>query len=400
MKRGEIHMDENNVNGFDNMDDEEGTTVLASPGVSAYGGAQGAAPTNMTTPDQGGNQFGQQMGNQMNDQFGSQMNGQFGQQMGNQMNDQFGGQANNQYDQQYGSQANGQYDQQYGGQVNGQYDQQQYGGQMNGQYGQQQYGGQMNGQYGQQQYGGQMNGQYGQQQYGGQMNGQYGQPYGAQMGGNGNPFGKPANKFSFSLDEFKNVKSFNDFIKNTKLMIISGAALALIIIFIVIIIVAASGGRGAGSVDTIGDQLAKAVQTGNENRVYKLTNKKALNAVTKDVGETKKETLEDISEVLEDYTDDIEDEVGKIKKIEVKDVKKNYEGKSDIKDIEKKYKRNYDLQLDISGYVSAKADITIEGKDGTADGTIYYYAVKIGNKWYLDHENGFSVSVDSGDWDY
>ena len=361
MKRGEIHMDENNVNGFDNMDDEEGTTVLASPGVSAYGGAQGAAPTNMTTPDQGGNQFGQQMGNQMNDQFGSQMNGQFGQQMGNQMNDQFGGQANNQYDQQYGSQANGQYDQQYGGQVNGQYDQQQYGGQMNG---------------------------------------QYGQPYGAQMGGNGNPFGKPANKFSFSLDEFKNVKSFNDFIKNTKLMIISGAALALIIIFIVIIIVAASGGRGAGSVDTIGDQLAKAVQTGNENRVYKLTNKKALNAVTKDVGETKKETLEDISEVLEDYTDDIEDEVGKIKKIEVKDVKKNYEGKSDIKDIEKKYKRNYDLQLDISGYVSAKADITIEGKDGTADGTIYYYAVKIGNKWYLDHENGFSVSVDSGDWDY
>lgn len=305
-------MDENNVNGFDNMDDEEGTTVLTSPGVSAYGGAQGTPPTNMTTPDQ-----------------------------------------------------------------------------MNGQYGGQQYGDQSIGQYGGQQYGDQSNGQYGAQQYGDQMNGQYGgQQYGNQMGNN--PFAQPAKKQGFNI---------NDLFQNTKLMIISGAALAAIIIIIVVIAVVA-GGRGAGSVDTIGDQLAKAVQTGNENRVYKLTNKKALNAVTKDVGETKKETLEDISEVLEDYTDDIEDEVGKIKKIEVKDVKKNYEGKSDIKDIEKKYKRNHDLQLDISGYVSAKADITIEGKDGTADGTIYYYAVKIGNKWYLDHEKGFSVSVDSGDWNY
>ena len=36
----------------------------------------------------------------------------------------------------------------------------------------------------------------------------------------------------------------------------------------------------------------------------------------------------------------------------------------------------------------------------TGDGSIYYYAVKIGNKWYLDHEKGFSVGVESGDWNY
>ena len=38
-------MDENNTNGFGNTDDEyedEGTTVLTTPGVSAFANAQGA----------------------------------------------------------------------------------------------------------------------------------------------------------------------------------------------------------------------------------------------------------------------------------------------------------------------------------------------------------------------
>ena len=98
-------MDENNVNGFDNMDDEEGTTVLTSPGVSAFGGAQGTPPTNMTTPDQNANQAA------------DQMNGQYGAQ-------QYGDQTNGQYGQQYGDQANGQYGQQNDGQMNGQYGEQ------------------------------------------------------------------------------------------------------------------------------------------------------------------------------------------------------------------------------------------------------------------------------------
>ena len=329
-------MDENNVNGFDNMDDEEGTTVLTSPGVSAFGGAQGTPPTNMTTPDQNANQAA------------DQMNGQYGAQ-------------------------------QYGDQMNGQYGQQ-YGDQMNNQYGQQQYGGQMNGQYGQQQYGGQMNGQYGQQQYGGQM-------------GN-NPFGKPAKKFSFGLDEFKNVKSFNDFIKNTKLMIMSGAALALIIILIVVIIVAASGGRGAGSVDQVGEKIAKAVQTENPNSIYKLINGKMAKALIEDVGETKKEAIEDLKDDMDDEIDDLEDEVGKVKKIEVKDVDKNYASKSDIKDLKKEFKKELDVDLDISGCAYARADITVEGEDGTADGTLSYTVLKIGSKWYITDDYSISLNID------
>ena len=377
-------MDENNVNGFDNMDDEEGTTVLTSPGVSAFGGAQGTPPTNMTTPDQNANQAADQMNGQYGaQQYGDQTNGQYGQQ--------YGDQANGQYGQQYGGQMNGQYGQQYGNQMNNQYGQQ-YGDQMNNQYGQQQYGGQMNGQYGQQQYGGQMNGQYGQQQYGGQMNGQYGgQQYGGQMGNN--PFGKPAKKFSFGLDEFKNVKSFNDFIKNTKLMIMSGAALALIVILMVVIIVAA-GGRGAGSIDKVGDKLAKAVRTENENTVYKLMNSKMFKAATEDVGETKKEALDDIKDLLEDDVDDLEDEVGKVKKIEVKDVDKDYASKSDIKDLKKEFKKEFDVDLDISGYAYAKADIIVEGEDGTVDGTLSYTAVKIGSKWYLAGDYSIYLNID------
>ena len=312
-------MDENNVNGFDNMDDEEGTTVLTSPGVSAYGGAQGTPPTNMTTPDQS----------------------------------------------------------------NGQYGGQQYGDQSNGQYGAQQYGDQMNGQYGGQQYGGQMNGQYGAQQYGGQMNGQYGgQQYGDQMGNN--PFAQPAKKQGFNI---------NDLFKNTKLMIISGAALAAIIIIIVVIAVVA-GGRGAGSIDKVGDKLAKAIRTENEKTVYKLMNGKMVKAATEDVGETKKEALEDIKDLLEDDLDDLEDEVGKVKKIEVKDVDKDYASKSDIKDTKKEFKKEFDVDLDISGYAYARADITVEGEDGTADGTLSY-SVKIGSKWYLAGDYSIYLNIDN-----
>ena len=356
-------MDENNVNGFDNMDDEEGTTVLTSPGVSAYGGAQGTPPTNMTTPDQSNGQYGGQ-------QYGDQSNGQYGaQQYGDQMNGQYGGQ-------QYGGQMNGQYGQQYGDQSNGQYGQQ-YGDQSNGQYGQQ-YGGQMNGQYGQQ-YGGQMNGQYG-----GQAGGQYGQQqYGGQMGNN--PFEQPAKKTGFNI---------NDFFKNTKLMIISGASLAAIIIIIVVIAVVA-GGRGAGSIDKVGDKLAKAIRTENEKTVYKLMNGKMVKAATEDVGETKKEALEDIKDLLEDDLDDLEDEVGKVKKIEVKDVDKNYASKSDIKDTKKEFKKEFDVDLDISGYAYARADITVEGEDGTADGTLSYSAVKIGSKWYLAGDYSIYLNIDN-----
>ena len=358
-RRGEIHMDENNVNGFDNMDDEEGTTVLTSPGVSAYGGAQGTPPTNMTTPDQTNGQYG-------------------GQQYGDQSNGQYGGQ-------QYGDQSNGQYGgQQYGGQMNGQYGAQQYGGQMNSQYGAQQYGDQMNGQYGGQQYGGQMNGQYGAQQYGGQMNGQYGgQQYGDQMGNN--PFAQPAKKQGFNI---------NDLFKNTKLMIISGAALAAIIIIIVVIAVVA-GGRGAGSIDKVGDKLAKAIRTENEKTVYKLMNGKMVKAATEDVGETKKEALEDIKDLLEDDLDDLEDEVGKVKKIEVKDVDKDYASKSDIKDTKKEFKKEFDVDLDISGYAYARADITVEGEDGTADGTLSYSVIKIGSKWYLAGDYSIYLNIDN-----
>ena len=334
-------MDENNVNGLDNMDDEEGTTVLTSPGVSAYGGAQGTPPTNMTTPDQ--------------------------------MNGQYGGQ-------QYGDQSNGQYGgQQYGDQSNGQYGGQQYGDQSNGQY-----GGQMNGQYGAQQYGSQMNGQYGAQQYGGQMNGQYGgQQYGDQMGNN--PFAQPAKKQGFNI---------NDLFQNTKLMIISGAALAAIIIIIVVIAVVA-GGRGAGSIDKVGDKLAKAIRTENEKTVYKLMNGKMVKAATEDVGETKKEVLEDINDLLEDDLDDLEDEVGKVKKIEVKDVDKDYASKSDIKDTKKEFKKEFDVDLDISGYAYARADITVEGEDGTADGTLSYSVVKIGSKWYLAGDYNIYLNIDN-----
>lgn len=110
----ERKMDENNVNGFNDMDDDEdeGTTVLTTPGVSAFSPVQNSA--------QGQPNPGQPQQNQQPGGFGQPMGGQYG------------GFGQPQYGQpQYGQ------GQQYGGNV--QSTGGQYGGFGQPQYGQPQY---------------------------------------------------------------------------------------------------------------------------------------------------------------------------------------------------------------------------------------------------------------------
>ena len=111
----ERKMDENNVNGFNDMDDDEdeGTTVLTTPGVSAFSPVQNSA--------QGQPNPGQPQQNQQPGGFGQPMGGQYG------------GVGQPQYGQpQYGQ------GQQFGGNV--QSTGGQYGGFGQPQYGQPQYG--------------------------------------------------------------------------------------------------------------------------------------------------------------------------------------------------------------------------------------------------------------------
>ena len=111
----ERKMDENNVNGFNDMDDDEdeGTTVLTTPGVSAFSPVQNSA--------QGQPNPGQPQQNQQPGGFGQPMGGQYG------------GFGQTQYGQpQYGQ------GQQFGGNV--QSTGGQYGGFGQPQYGQPQYG--------------------------------------------------------------------------------------------------------------------------------------------------------------------------------------------------------------------------------------------------------------------
>ena len=110
----ERKMDENNVNGFNDMDDDEdeGTTVLTTPGVSAFSPVQNSA--------QGQPNPGQPQQNQQPGGFGQPMGGQYG------------GFGQPQYGQpQYGQ------GQQFGGNV--QSTGGQYGGFGQSQYGQPQY---------------------------------------------------------------------------------------------------------------------------------------------------------------------------------------------------------------------------------------------------------------------
>ena len=111
----ERKMDENNINGFNDMDDDEdeGTTVLTTPGVSAFSPVQNSA--------QGQPNPGQPQQNQQPGGFGQSMGGQYG------------GFGQPQYGQpQYGQ------GQQFGGNV--QPTGGQYGGFGQPQYGQPQYG--------------------------------------------------------------------------------------------------------------------------------------------------------------------------------------------------------------------------------------------------------------------
>ena len=115
----ERKMDENNVNGFNDMDDDEdeGTTVLTTPGVSAFSPVQNSA--------QGQPNPGQPQQNQQPGGFGQSMGGQYG------------GFGQPQYGQpQYGQPQYGQ-GQQFGGNV--QSTGGQYGGFGQPQYGQPQY---------------------------------------------------------------------------------------------------------------------------------------------------------------------------------------------------------------------------------------------------------------------
>ena len=179
----ERKMDENNVNGFNDMDDDEdeGTTVLTTPGVSAFSPVQNSA--------QGQPNPGQPQQNQQPGGFGQPMGGQYG------------GFGQPQYGQpQYGQ------GQQFGGNV------QSTGGQ---------YGG-----FGQPQYG---QPQYGQgQQFGGNV-----QPTGGQYGGFGQPqYGQP--QYSQQPGMTPGVMEPGKKVNKKLIAIIGGIAAAVLIAIIVV----------------------------------------------------------------------------------------------------------------------------------------------------------------------
>ena len=206
-------MDENNTNGFGNTDDEyedEGTTVLTTPGVSAFANAQGAGQS-------GDASDGQPHPSEQPEQ--QNMYGGFGQ-----------FQQPGQPEQQNMYSGFGQFQQpeqqnQYGG-----FNQFQQPGQPE----------QQNNQYG----GFNQFQQPGQQNQYGQPGPQAGVPQGADM--------KPGMKL------------------NKKLVAIIGGIVAVVIIVIIVLVLALSGGKGQRSATKIGDELAKAYENGDADAMIEL----------------------------------------------------------------------------------------------------------------------------------
>ena len=408
-------MDENNTNGFGNTDDEyedEGTTVLTTPGVSAFANAQGAGqngdasdgqPHPSGQPEQQNmySGFGQFQQPEQQNQYGGfnqfqqpgqpeQQNNQYGgfsqfQQPGQpeQQNNQYGGfnqfqqpgqpeQQNNQYGgfnqfQQPGQP--GQQNNQYGGfnqfQQPGQPEQQnnQYGGfnqfQQPGQPGQQnnQYGGfNQSQQPGQPEQQNNQCGGFNQFQQPGQQN-QYGQP-GPQAGVPQGADMKPGMKL------------------NKKLVAIIGGIVAVVIIVIIVLVLVLSGGKGQRSATKIGDELAKAYENGDADAMIEL--------MKDDYYELYNETWGDnfVEDQFNEDVQDMKEEVGTVKSIKIEDRSEEKYEKDEIEDVNKTLDRlNVDMKVD--DCLEIDMDVEIKGSEDDADGKITYTVVKSGSKWYL-----------------
>ena len=331
-------MDENNTNGFGNTDDEyedEGTTVLTTPGVSAFANAQGAGQSGDASDGQP-HPSGQPEQQNMYSGFG-----QFQQPGQPEQQNMYSG---------FGQFQQPEQQNQYGGfnqfQQPGQPEQQnnQYGGfnqfQQPGQPGQQnnQYGG-----FNQFQQPGQQN------QYG-QPGPQAGVPQGADM--------KPGMKL------------------NKKLVAIIGGIVAVVIIVIIVLVLALSGGKGQRSATKIGDELAKAYENGDADAMIEL--------MKDDYYELYNETWGDnfVEDQFNEDVQDMKEEVGTVKSIKIEDRSEEKYEKDEIEDVNKTLDRlNVDMKVD--DCLEIDMDVEIKGSEDDADGKITYTVVKSGSKWYL-----------------
>ena len=363
-------MDENNTNGFGNTDDEyedEGTTVLTTPGVSAFANAQGAGQSGDASDGQP-HPSGQPEQQNMYGGFGQfQQPGQpeqqnmysgFGQFQQPEQQNQYGGfnqfqqpgqpeQQNNQYGDFNQFQQPGQPEQQnnqYGG-----FNQFQQPGQQNNQYGgfnQFQQPGQQNNQYG----GFNQFQQPGQQNQYGQPGPQAGVPQGADM--------KPGMKL------------------NKKLVAIIGGIVAVVIIVIIVLVLALSGGKGQRSATKIGDELAKAYENGDADAMIEL--------MKDDYYELYNETWGDnfVENQFNEDVQDMKEEVGTVKSIKIEDRSEEKYEKDEIEDVNKTLDRlNVDMKVD--DCLEIDMDVEIKGSEDDADGKITYTVVKSGSRWYL-----------------
>ena len=320
-------MDENNTNGFGNTDDEyedEGTTVLTTPGVSAFANAQGAGQSGDASDGQP-HPSGQPEQQNMYGGFGQfQQPGQPEQQ-----NNQYGG--FNQFQQPGQPGQPEQQNNQYGG-----FNQFQQPGQPE----------QQNNQYG----GFNQFQQPGQQNQYGQPGPQAGVPQGADM--------KPGMKL------------------NKKLVAIIGGIVAVVIIVIIVLVLALSGGKGQRSATKIGDELAKAYENGDADAMIEL--------MKDDYYELYNETWGDnfVEDQFNEDVQDMKEEVGTVKSIKIEDRSEEKYEKDEIEDVNKTLDRlNVDMKVD--DCLEIDMDVEIKGSEDDADGKITYTVVKSGSKWYL-----------------
>ncbi len=403
-------MDENNLNGFDSVDDDYGTTVLTSPGVNAYnpGGPQPTNGQKGMSPQPGMPQpMNGQMGMPPQPGMPQSMNGQMGMppqpgmpqptngQMGmpsqpgmpQSMNGQMGmsPQAD---DEDYGttvltSPGVNAYNPGSAQPMNGQpgMQPQPMGGQpgmqpqpMGGQPGMQSQT--MGGQPGMQQP---MNGQQGMQpggmygRPGMQPGGMYGQP-GMQPGG---MYGQPGMPPQMPGSKPKDKKPLN-------VKLIVGIACGVLAIIVLIFgVKALLGGSGYKDIKDMDDDVAEALKNTDEDAIVDMMGEDIYEIFLSEEALVDSAARESAHDTLEYDKKEMEREVGDLKSITITETDIEYEDEEEVKQTTEYIRNLYNTDLELEGMAEIESDVDIEGKDGTATGSIYIDVVKIDGKWYL-----------------
>lgn len=168
-----------------------------------------------------------------------------------------------------------------------------------------------------------------------------------------------------------------------KILMIAGVAVVAIIFIVVMVKAIGSLGRGASSLEALGEDIVEAYEKEDAGRLTKLVHKDWCAVVTEDEDKDSYDDVEDLmKDTIKNDIEKMEDEVGEIKSIKITDMDTFGYSDNEVSGVVSQCKK-YNDNLKADDFSRVYLRTTVNGKDSEKPGYIEFLAVQIGNKWYL-----------------